>query len=225
MSTLNNQAVTAKLCKGSVKEQKGVREETTLKRPQLDRFLADVERRALRIALFSVKDTDDAMDVVQEAMLAFVKNYQHKPETQWKPLFYRVLDSKMMDFHRRAQVRRRWRVWLDKSLNDDDEPLDSSHQAYIDPLARDGEQTLDTQQQLATFERALQALPDRQRQAFLLRQWEGLSTRDTAAAMKCAEGSVKTHYSRALNECAHERLQAQLQLLQFFCMQLLYPCL
>ncbi|GMV29230.1 MAG: RNA polymerase sigma24 factor [Rhodanobacteraceae bacterium] len=164
---------------------------------RLDGFLRSVERRALRIAELSVGQRDEALDLVQEAMLAFVRNYASKPDAEWPPLFFRVLDSRVTDWHRRSRVRGRWLAALWPSRDDDDEedPIAAAPDtAESGPLARlaseDAGQALDA---------ALRGLPLRQRQAFLLRIWEGLDVADTATAMRCGEGSVKTHLWRALN--------------------------
>ena len=162
---------------------------------RLDRFIREVERRALRMAELSTGNRDDALELVQDAMLGFARHYSGKPEAEWAPLFHRVLDSRILDFHRRHQVRRRWRVWLGRA--GEDEGTDPISQvpdpADPGPLQRvaDGETRL-------ALERGLRALPLRQRQAFLLRVWEGLDVLQTATAMRCSEGSVKTHLSRAL---------------------------
>ncbi len=166
----------------------------------LDEFLANVERRAFSFALLSTQQQEqDALDIVQEAMLAFVRHYANKPQDEWKPLFYRVLNSKIMDFHRRQSVRNRWRLWLDSRRDEDEQQSpEDFHAAFKDPLAIRGEDFVASQQRLQVLERSLSDLPLRQRQAFLFRCWEGLSTKETAQAMSCSEGSVKTHYFRAL---------------------------
>ena len=58
---------------------------------QLGRFLADVERRAYRIAVVALRDRDDALDVVQGAMLRLVRSYRKWPSDEWRPVFYRIL--------------------------------------------------------------------------------------------------------------------------------------
>lgn len=163
----------------------------------LDRFLRGIERRALRIAELSTRDREDALELVQDAMLAFARSYADKPEAEWAPLFHRVLDSRILDHHRRGQVRRRWRVWFGRSADEEagEDPLEQvADPTEPGPLLRlaDGETR-------AALDGALRALPLRQRQCFLLRVWEGLDVAQTAAAMGCSEGSVKTHLSRALN--------------------------
>lgn len=168
------------------------------RRQRLDAFLRQVERRAFRMAELATHSRDDALDVVQDSMLVFVRNYQDKPEADWTPLFYRVLDSRLTDFHRRGQVRGRFLAFFGLGRRDDrdedaDAVADLADPAEVAPWQRiaDGEtgQALDV---------ALKALPERQRQAFLLRVWEGLDVADTARAMGCGEGSVKTHLSRAM---------------------------
>ncbi|AVQ00232.1 RNA polymerase sigma factor [Ahniella affigens] len=171
-------------------------DQVAAKRQQLDAFLKQVERRALRMAELATQSRDDALDIVQDAMLVFVRNYQDKPSNDWVPLFYRVLDSRLTDYHRRHQVRSRWLAWLPVGRDQDDDGdalAELPDPADVAPWQRiaDGEtgQALDS---------ALKALPGRQRQAFLLRVWEGLDVADTARAMGCGEGSVKTHLSRAM---------------------------
>jgi len=163
----------------------------------LERFLRQVERRALRMAEFATGQREEALDLVQEAMLGFVRRYGTRPGAEWPPLFWRVLDSRLNDWHRRQRVRGRWWAWPVGHADDEDgeDPIAAAPDAREPgPLARlaDGEAS-------AALESALRELPLRQRQAFLLRLWEGLDVADTAAAMRCSEGSVKTHLSRALS--------------------------
>ena len=140
----------------------------------IDQFLKTVERRALRMAELATSNRDEAMDLVQDAMFGFVRHYTAKPAPDWAPLFYRVLDSRINDWHRRRNVRGRWLATWTKSGDDDGSEAS---------LALDA---------------ALKKLPTRQRQAFLLRVWEGFDVATTAGVMRCSDGSVKTHLSRAL---------------------------
>ena len=167
-------------------------------RAALDQFLRGVERRALRMAELTTGQRDEALDLVQDAMLAFVRNYADKPPAEWPPLFHRVLDSRMTDWHRRQQVRGRWlSAWFTRR-DDDEEAVDVLAQAP-DPRERAGFARLLDADAGAALQAALAQLPLRQRQAFLLRVWEGLDVAQTASAMRCGEGSVKTHLWRALN--------------------------
>lgn len=163
----------------------------------LDAFLRGVERRAWRVAELAIRQRDDAVDLVQEAMFGFVRRYGQRTPEEWAPLFWRVLDSRIHDWHRRHAVRSRWTGWLGRLGGDADEESDPLL-AVADgrepgPLAR-----LADREAGAALDLALRALPLRQRQAFLLRIWEGLDVAQTATAMRCSQGSVKTHLSRAL---------------------------
>jgi len=161
----------------------------------IERFLRQVERRALRMAELATGSRDEALDLVQDAMFGFVRHYGARPGAEWPPLFWRVLDSRLNDWHRRQRVRGRWWVWSGEKNDDEGEDLIAAAPDVREPgpLARlaDGEASI-------ALDGALHDLPMRQRQAFLLRMWEGLDVAQTAAAMRCSEGSVKTHLSRAL---------------------------
>jgi len=176
-------------------DQTGV---TTLHREQeLDRFLAGVERRAIRIAEISIRDRDEALDLVQNAMIKLVRTYADRPSAEWTPLFYRILQNGVRDHHRRQAVRNRVMVWFGRPGNDDRD-FDVIA-AAPDPAGRTPDQQLESGEAMRSLELALQDLPGRQREAFMLRTFEGLDVAATAAAMGCSEGSVKTHYSRAVH--------------------------
>ena len=163
---------------------------TAAEAPRLNQFLRSVERRALRMAELATGSREEALDVLQEAMFGFVRHYAGKPATDWTPLFYRVLDSRLNDWHRRQRTRgRRFSTWDDA----DDAVVHVPDAAEPGPLLR-----LAGDEAASALQQALAALPHRQRQTFLLRIWEGLDIEATAAAMRCSEGSVKTHLSRAL---------------------------
>lgn len=162
---------------------------------RLDAFLAQVERRAYRMALIATRQRDDALDIVQDAMFKLVRSYAHKPEVEWTPLFYRVLQTCILDWSRRRKVRNLWHSVLGGHDEDGEDPLalvpDTVHATPEHRVAQNAA--------MAALERALAQLPLRQHQVFLLRVWEGLDTAQTAQAMGCSEGSVKTHYSRAVH--------------------------
>jgi len=164
---------------------------------QLNQFLADVERRALRIAEIAVRDRDEALDLVQDAMIKLVNNYARRPEGEWTPLFYRILQNGIRDWHRRQKVRNRVMVWFGRRDAGEDHYDPVAHAP--DPAGRSPDEELQTGQAMEKLEEAVHALPTRQREAFMLRTFEGLDVAGTAVAMGCSEGSVKTHYSRAVH--------------------------
>lgn len=178
----------APACTGAVLDQ--IRE--------LDKFLAEIERRAFRMAQVALRDPDDAMDVVQDAMLKLARNYSSKPSAEWRPLFYRIMENGIRDVQRRRTVRRRLMAWLPGSKEDPEgeaqDPLENV------PDGRLGApEALMQAEAMQKLEVLLRALPARQREAFTLRNFEGLDVAETAKAMGCSEGSVKTHYSRAVH--------------------------
>jgi len=165
----------------------------------LDSFLAGVEQRAYRLALIATSNREDALDIVQDAMLRLVKRYSERGPDEWGPLFHRILQSVIRDGYRRSRVRNRWRQFFGRPPEGDGEspgedPLETRF-ASADPGPVVG---LAQSQTIRELDKVLHQLPLRQQQAFLLRQWEGLSVRQTAEAMGCSEGSVKTHLSRAV---------------------------
>jgi RNA polymerase sigma-70 factor (ECF subfamily) len=161
----------------------------------IEAFLASVERRAWRVAEIALRDPDEALDAVQDAMLRLVRHYSHKPAGEWPPLFWGILRRRITDLQRRRTVRNRIMVWTGRATNDDDDLP-----AWEAPdLGPDPARALASRQAHAAMSRAIRALPRRQQQAFLLRVLEGLDVADTAKAMGCSEGSVKTHLSRAMD--------------------------
>lgn len=159
---------------------------------RLDAFLADVERRALRTAELATRNRADALDLVQDAMLRFVRSYAHKPAAQWPPLFHRVLQNRIIDWHRGSGLRARMAGWL--ARDGDADPMDE----LPDPRAQNPLHAVRNLRATEALDTALAQLPLRQRQAVLLRLWEGLDVAQTATAMGCSAGSVKTHLSRGL---------------------------
>ncbi len=171
--------------------------QTLQRQGQLNQFLAEIERRALRIAEISVRDRDEALDLVQEAMIKLVNNYADRSRDEWTPLFYRILQNGIRDWHRRQKVRNRVMVWFGRTAPGDDE-YDLVAQAP-DPAGRTPDEQLQTSEAMQQMEQAVRELPGRQREAFMLRTFEGLDVAGTAVAMGCSEGSVKTHYFRAVH--------------------------
>lgn len=161
----------------------------------MDAFLKSVEKKAYRIALIGVGQPDDALDIVQESMIKLVTKYTGKPEDELRALFYRILHNQIKDFQRRRTVRSRLFSWLADDDSEED-PL----QKIADPKEPGPERHLQVGGAFVQLEVALKNLPFRQQQVFLLRTWEELSVAETAQVMGCSEGSVKTHYSRALSK-------------------------
>jgi RNA polymerase sigma-70 factor (ECF subfamily) len=151
------------------------------------------------MAEFATGNRDDALDVVQDAMLALVRSYAHRPEQDWPPLFHRILQSRIRDWYRRSRVRNRFRVWLERGKAEKGDALPDPVQQAPDSRGPDTLGRVMQEDALMRLQQALQTLPLRQQQVFLLRAWEGLSVTQTAFAMGCSEGSVKTHYSRVVH--------------------------
>jgi len=164
---------------------------------QLNQFLAEVERRALRIAEIGVRDRDEALDLVQDAMIKLARNYAERPDNEWAPLFYRILQNGVRDWHRRQKVKNRVMVWFGRSASSEEDYDIAANTA--DPAGRSPEVELQTQEAMQRLEQSITELPGRQREAFMLRTFEGLDVASTAVAMGCSDGSVKTHYSRAVH--------------------------
>jgi RNA polymerase sigma-70 factor (ECF subfamily) len=162
----------------------------------LDQFLSSVEKRAFKIAQLGLRNDDDALDAVQDAMMKLIQSYAARPVEEWRPLFYRILANRIRDMQRRRTVRGRIMAWMPVRDPEDDEEFDAIAQAPsqdAEPAKR-----LELDEAIGVLETAVAELPPRQQQAFLLRNFEGLDVNETASAMGCSEGSVKTHYFRAL---------------------------
>ena len=160
----------------------------------LDGFLQSVQRKALGMARLGSGNPDEAFDIVQDVMMAFVRRYRNKPAEQWPPLFYRTLSNRITDYHRRRSVRSRWQGLLGRAdVEDNADPI----QLAEDPSGYNPERAGADAEFASALEAALQGLSNRQRQAFLFRTWQGMSVAETAAVMGCSAGSVKTHLSRA----------------------------
>jgi RNA polymerase sigma-70 factor (ECF subfamily) len=168
---------------------------------QLSDFLAQVERRAFRQAQYAVRDEHAALDVVQEAMMRLAERYGDRPAEEFPMLFQRILQNAIRDHFRRRKVRAFWTTLFSsltrQNEGEDFDPLDNLQDNDNNSLPSRPDDALAESQLIAAIENALGQLPARQREAFLLRYWEELDTAETAKAMGCSEGSVKTHCSRA----------------------------
>jgi len=166
-------------------------------------FLASVERRAFKQAVFAVKDENAALDVVQDTMLKLAEKYSDRPPEELPLLFQRILQNNIRDWFRRSKVRSTWTTLFSsfRSKDSDDDEFD-----ILESLAADVDTNvpvspanqLEQSQVLKIIEEAVEKLPGRQREAFMLRYWEEFDVAETAEAMGCSQGSVKTHCSRAV---------------------------
>lgn len=154
----------------------------------IEQFFSGIGPRAFRFAELGLRHREDALDAVQDAMMRML-GYRDRPPSEWTPLFWSVLRSRVVDVQRRRAFRLRWLL----PQNDrDDEPVD-----WADEVTPDPSRTHDGREAYARLADALGALPRRQREAFTLRVLEELDVATTARVMGCGEGAVKTHLSRA----------------------------
>lgn len=162
----------------------------------LNQFLLSVEQRAFAMTVLKVGNREDALDIVQDSMLQLAQNYADRPRNEWAALFFRILKNRTTDHHRRAGRTRQIFSWFTRSDADQDEakPLEQHPGSRIDEPDVHLERGTDA----GAIAAAVAALPGRQREAFLLRSWEGLDVATTAEVMGCSAGSVKTHHFRAL---------------------------
>ncbi|MBI5626856.1 MAG: RNA polymerase sigma factor [Nitrosomonadales bacterium] len=173
---------------------------------ELSQFLSSVERRAYKQALYAVRDEHSALDIVQDTMIKLAEKYGGKPAAELPLLFQRILQNTIRDYYRRQKARNAWTTLFSsltpKNENDEFDPLDSLQDDANQSSPATPDTSLQQSQVIALIEQALGKLPARQREAFLLRYWEGMDTTETAIAMGCTEGSVKTHCSRAAHALA-----------------------
>jgi len=176
-------------------------------RSELSAFLESVERRAFKQAVFAVRDEEAALDIVQDAMLRLAERYGDRALAELAPLFQRILQNAIRDYYRRYKVRSTWMTLLSSLLprhgeDDDQDPLETLQAADGSNLQESPAEQLERSQVLEIIEQEVKKLPARQREAFLMRYWEELDVAETARAMGCSEGSVKTHCSRAAHALA-----------------------
>jgi RNA polymerase sigma-70 factor (ECF subfamily) len=173
---------------------------------ELTSFLKNVERRAFKRTAFTVRDDDAALDIVQDAMIRLAERYGDRPAEELPLVFQRILSNATMDWFRRQKVRNA----LFSNMSDFESPGDDADFDLLESLesaegslgAESAAETVSRAQILLAIEGEIAQLPGRQREAFLLRYWEEFDVAETAAAMGCSEGSVKTHCSRAVHALA-----------------------
>ncbi|TAK40912.1 MAG: RNA polymerase sigma factor [Betaproteobacteria bacterium] len=176
-------------------------------RSELSAFLEGVERRAFKQAVFAVRDEEAALDIVQDAMLRLSERYGGAPLQELPPLFQRILQNAIRDWFRRQKVRALWMTPLaslgsGRAEDDDRDPLETLQPAAGSKTPETPAEQVEGSQALEIIEQEISRLPPRQREAFILRYWEELDVAETALAMGCSEGSVKTHCSRAAHALA-----------------------
>jgi RNA polymerase sigma-70 factor (ECF subfamily) len=178
-------------------------------RQEISDFLASIERRAFKQAVYAVRDDEAALDIVQDAMMKLAEKYADKPPAELPPLFQRILQNVIHDHFRRQKVRNLWTTLL-SSLQPaaregdgaDYDPLETLLPGENNEMAENAANIVESGQIVKIIEAEIQRLPNRQREAFIMRYWQDMDVAETAAAMGCSEGSVKTHCSRATHSLA-----------------------
>jgi len=152
--------------------------------------------------VFAVRDEEAALDIVQDAMLRLAEKYGQRPAGELPMLFHRIVQNAIRDWFRRQKVRSLWTTLLSslgpgRDDDDDQDPLETLQPAQGSEMEEGPAAQLEQAQVLEIIRQEVARLPERQREAFILRYWEELDVAETARAMSCSEGSVKTHCSRA----------------------------
>ena len=182
--------------KGLTNASKTKSKEKILNRRQaLNQFFAQAEKRAFKMAQIGTGNHDEALDIVQDAMMMLVRKYADRSEDEWGALFYRIVQNRIRDWYRRQKVRNIWHSWF--ASNDEDE--EQGIESLPEFISNDPVKKVSLHRMTEQLQQALSELPLRQQQTFLLRAWEGLDVKQTAQALGISEGSIKTHYSRAVH--------------------------
>ena len=169
---------------------------------ELDTFLREVEKRAFKRSMYHVRNEESALDIVQDSMMKLAQHYGHKPVEELPMLFQRILSNCTLDWFRRQKTQKA----LFTHLGDFESSEDGGDFDLLETLLQDDEAAeaenpqgqAERAQTLRNIEAEIQVLPARQREAFLMRYWEDMDVAETASAMGCSQGSVKTHCSRAV---------------------------
>ena len=167
-----------------------------------------MERRAFKQAVYAVRETEAALDIVQDSMMRLAEKYGDRPAEELPLLFQRILQNSIRDHFRRTKVRSFWTTLFsslgpsDPEAAEDFDPLETLEARPGSKSAESAEDEVNRDQTMALIEKEIEKLPARQREAFLLRYWEDMDVAETAEVMGCSEGSVKTHCSRATHALA-----------------------
>jgi RNA polymerase sigma-70 factor (ECF subfamily) len=194
---------------GAVLRRRAQRTKTTARPPlslatdrELSDFLLSVEKRAFKRTVYHVREEESALDIVQDSMMKLAEHYSDKPANELPMLFQRILSNCTLDWFRRQKTRNA----LFSNLSDfesagedgDFDLLETYSSPEHSQQVESAEDSTRRAQILREIETEILELPARQREAFLMRYWEDMDVAETAAAMGCSEGSVKTHCSRAV---------------------------
>lgn len=170
---------------------------------ELSDFLKSVETRAFKRSFYHVRDEEAALDIVQDSMMKLARHYGDKPAAELPMLFQRILSNTTLDWFRRRKTRNA----LFSNMSEFASPSEDGNFDLLETLesltssegTESAQDATERSQLLLEIEQQIQKLPDRQREAFLMRYWEEMDVAETAAIMGCSEGSVKTHCSRAVH--------------------------
>jgi len=170
---------------------------------ELSDFLKEVERRAFKQTAYAVRDDHAALDIVQDAMLKLADKYADKSVEEYPMLFQRILQNTMRDYWRRQKVRNLWTsLFSSFTSHEEGEDRDPLETIDVEDESVNPASQLERNQTMGIIEKAIEKLPARQREAFVLRYWEEMDVAETAEVMGCSQGSVKTHCSRAVHTLA-----------------------
>ncbi|MHB1200656.1 MAG: RNA polymerase sigma factor [Polaromonas sp.] len=170
---------------------------------ELSDFLKNVEKRAFKRSVYHVRNEEAALDIVQDSMMKLAQHYGDKPTAELPMLFQRILSNTTLDWFRR---RKTWNAVF-SNMGDFASPAEDEDFDILETLetlthsegTESAQDATERAQILHEIELEIEKLPGRQREAFLMRYWEEMDVAETAAAMGCSEGSVKTHCSRAVH--------------------------
>lgn len=170
---------------------------------ELSDFLAGVERKAFKQAIYAVKKEESALDIVQDAMIRLAEKYGDKPVLELPMLFQRILQNTIYDYFRREKIRNTWvSLFSDRMTSEEGDAGRDWQIEYMEGAEESSADKFERTQVLAIIEEEIQKLPARQREAFLMRYWNDMDVAETAEVMQCSAGSVKTHCSRATQTLA-----------------------